>query len=248
MIGPKSLRMGSIFENALFTIAAAGAKNPHEGCFFYRNPLMWSNYRVAGSRANGLYFGSARVQYMMQGPLRFPSLYKRAWILQERFLSRRILFFDRWGLYWRCSMCEATEQDPDGRSVSSVNSGISSSIGKATTDLGLDHVGPGDKGYKSYELITEVREDRLNLASSQLILHQRWFDIVQEYSMGKLTKPEDKLVALAGIVSRIQLRYSMEYMVGLWKPSLQLDLLWYVSRIVHTDHLPIVRRLGLGLQ
>ncbi|KAJ9666654.1 hypothetical protein H2201_003313 [Coniosporium apollinis] len=41
----------------------------------------------------------------------------------------------------------------------------------------------------------------------------------------KLTKPEDKLIALAGIVAVFQ-RFLGEYLAGIWRNWLPMDLLW----------------------
>lgn len=55
---------------------------------------------------------------------------------------------------------------------------------------------------------------------------QIWGKIVKEYSSRKLTKGEDKLVALSGLAKEIQLRTGDEYLAGLWRRSLPMSLLW----------------------
>lgn len=45
--------------------------------------------------------------------------------------------------------------------------------------------------------------------------HCLWFNLVKEYSSGQLTKEQDKLIALSGVVQRIQQSTGWEYNAGL---------------------------------
>ncbi|KAK4107505.1 HET-domain-containing protein [Canariomyces notabilis] len=56
-----------------------------------------------------------------------------------------------------------------------------------------------------------------------------WYQIVQLYSRGNLTFPTDKLVAISGIVRKIETVTGCEYLAGLWKESLITDLLWFAA-------------------
>ncbi|KAI5458801.1 heterokaryon incompatibility protein-domain-containing protein [Mariannaea sp. PMI_226] len=58
-----------------------------------------------------------------------------------------------------------------------------------------------------------------------------WHKLVETYSHRCLTKPSDKLIAMAGLVSIISSRYCLKpskYLGGLWLDHLPKDLLWYV--------------------
>jgi hypothetical protein len=59
--------------------------------------------------------------------------------------------------------------------------------------------------------------------------HQRWFELVRLYSNGKLTRSSDKLIAMAGIARAVQQARGLNYLGGLWKEYLLLNLLWYVE-------------------
>jgi hypothetical protein len=55
---------------------------------------------------------------------------------------------------------------------------------------------------------------------------------VQTYSECHLTKDEDKLTALAGVANSVQefLQLPQEdYLAGLWRPYLKMDLLWHIN-------------------
>ncbi|KAK7398326.1 hypothetical protein QQX98_012295, partial [Neonectria punicea] len=58
-----------------------------------------------------------------------------------------------------------------------------------------------------------------------------WNGVVYTYSNGKLTYPEDKLVAISGLASRMQKHTQSEYLAGLWRKHLPYHLLWNVGSI-----------------
>lgn len=53
-----------------------------------------------------------------------------------------------------------------------------------------------------------------------------WYELVEQYSPAKTTVQCDKLLALAGIAEGFQRVTGDTYLAGLWKESLQNDLLW----------------------
>jgi len=53
-----------------------------------------------------------------------------------------------------------------------------------------------------------------------------WQHVVEQYSQRKLTIPNDKLPAIAGIASKIKETTGSWYIAGLWKYNLASDLLW----------------------
>lgn len=55
---------------------------------------------------------------------------------------------------------------------------------------------------------------------------EQWSKIVRAYSKCKLTKPEDKLVALSGVARTIQQETGDEYVAGLWRSALRRGMLW----------------------
>lgn len=72
------------------------------------------------------------------------------------------------------------------------------------------------------------------------ILHKRlpdnpspgdWHSIVQDYTCRNLTDERDKLPALAGLASVYSQATGKEYIRGLWKQTIILDLLWPQRRL-----------------
>ncbi|KAF2846282.1 HET-domain-containing protein [Plenodomus tracheiphilus IPT5] len=58
---------------------------------------------------------------------------------------------------------------------------------------------------------------------------QAWQRIVEQYSTRNLTVASDKLPAISGIASKIRKATHSDYLAGLWKGNLALDLLWQAS-------------------
>ncbi|KAK2130667.1 heterokaryon incompatibility protein-domain-containing protein [Fusarium oxysporum II5] len=68
-----------------------------------------------------------------------------------------------------------------------------------------------------------------------------WRQIVEWYSCCALTKPKDKLPALAGIASIIQRRFSDDYLAGLWGFTFIEDLCWVAADGTETKKPPSPR-------
>jgi hypothetical protein len=57
-------------------------------------------------------------------------------------------------------------------------------------------------------------------------LSKDWSRIVYTFSVCHLTEKSDKLVAMAGIIRRIQGQTSEECLTGLWRNSMETEILW----------------------
>ena len=60
--------------------------------------------------------------------------------------------------------------------------------------------------------------------------YKKWQRLVEWYSSCKVTKEEDKLIAISGIAKRFHSALSSEYLAGLWRDNLPIELIWRVSR------------------
>lgn len=80
----EALTMREVYKNSLITIAATGAHNSMEGCFFHRNPQSVKPLRVAAELdvlGKGLFYCLDRETWA-KGVEKSP-LSRRAWVLQE---------------------------------------------------------------------------------------------------------------------------------------------------------------------
>ncbi len=94
-------KMGSVYENACFTIAASAAQDSSAGLFKVRQPpeMVPFPYRGVDGKQNQVH---AYLPLTFQNAFRAAPLDQRAWVFQEYFLSRRTVHFTRRGLVWTC--------------------------------------------------------------------------------------------------------------------------------------------------
>ncbi len=102
----ESVIMGDIYQHAYCNIAATAAPDGRTGCFLERNPLLAQPFRVRidsypGPRSNSSVYSLAPQVFWEQGLLQAPLL-QRAWVVQERTLSPRVIHFGKDQLFWEC--------------------------------------------------------------------------------------------------------------------------------------------------
>ena len=125
---------------------------------------------------------------------------RRAWVLQERLLSRRILHFTSNGLAWECCQLTAHEASPSG----------------------LSKREPSSSRFKQQAALMQHANDEY----AQQVFLEAWLETVHVYSSCHLTEESDKLVALSGVATYFQPFVGGEYLAGLWRNSLLRELLW----------------------
>ncbi|ERF77147.1 hypothetical protein EPUS_09387 [Endocarpon pusillum Z07020] len=124
-------------------------------------------------------------------------LWKRAWVLQEASLSTRILWFtDRTVLF----LCKTDSRDCRDRPASHASRAYR----------------PSDGGYR-YPFEPLPKEPDINID---------WNDMVEQYSRMRLTREEDRIIALAGITRYFNPKGEHIYLSGVWINSLPEGLLW----------------------
>jgi hypothetical protein len=89
-------RMGQVFGSAHYTIAASSAMNWRKGFLERRHYRRF----VQGPDERWTYTGGARADYTED--IGAACLNRRAWVLQERVLSRRTIHFTKRYVYWEC--------------------------------------------------------------------------------------------------------------------------------------------------
>ncbi len=204
--------MGVIYRNATYTIAASGSKDGSGGCLLTRSApglppvtISYTSSRHANSPcAMTLALAAGDVgSNIEKGPLN-----QRAWTLQERLLSRRIIHFGEKQIYFECQRHIVGEDGFEQSSTFRL---------KASLDLrdyeGEENQNSGSNfGTLSYQRVKP--------------LWWRWCMLVEDYSRRSLTISSDKLPALLGLVEEVRKRVSYTYFAGLWEQGLYCSLLW----------------------
>jgi hypothetical protein len=106
----QSGQIGDIYGNAFLTIAAARATHVHEGIFHERTlPFRAAIFYGPSSTLPELILSSRSPSNLDRGSIFDEPLYKRAWALQERILSRRVVMYGTDQMTWQCRTCHETE-------------------------------------------------------------------------------------------------------------------------------------------
>jgi hypothetical protein len=130
----------------------------------------------------------------------------RAWTLQERLLSPRVISYGT-RLMWYC------------RSLRHCDGG--------SEDWSYDEIGNQLSSFHPPTSRTTPELDRAPLdIFSKHRLYNSWYNVVVEYSRRDLTVASDKLPALAGMAEEFQRLTGDTYLAGLWKNNLCFDLMW----------------------
>jgi hypothetical protein len=205
--GRESLVMGTYYLRAHLVISASRASSDDEGFLSEREPshAISIGISMAPGIAGSVYLTMNNEGLSGRLPIMKEPLQGRAWVLQERHLARRNLFFGRRQLYWTCGEVTASELGEwlpgSATTFTSITDHSSEDVRE---DGNLDHRGEDDHFRK----------------------HFQWCRILQEYTGLDLTKDMDRLPALSGIASLISQRTNMAYCAGIWLDGLIPGLLW----------------------
>ncbi|KAG5803847.1 hypothetical protein H9Q74_010560 [Fusarium xylarioides] len=226
--GLHSVTMAEVYSYSAITLAAAASSNAHGGLFRERNPagingakvnLKWPSHDLEGE------FHLVPIDPWDKAVGNSPLL-KRAWVFQERLLSRGTAYFAHDMLYWECGELYASELYPEGgpwdlqyRYKSfDISDRLPSGV-QSVEDCRFKHI--------YTELLTRELNAEKTVTDEEMFLYV-WASVVAQYSVGKLTKETDKLIAIDGVAEQLTSIVPREqYLNGLWRlESLPLSLLW----------------------
>ncbi|THU98794.1 HET-domain-containing protein [Dendrothele bispora CBS 962.96] len=143
----------------------------------------------------------------------------RAWCLEERLLSVRALVYASDTLYFQCQT-------------------IIVGIGDAARQVKKAERAFPREAHSSIYILPDT-----NSTSDQRGKVDHWREIVRDYTRRVVTKPEDKLTALAGVAYQFSQLWnshkgvssgiSQGYVAGWWRDTLEFDLLWHRNLDTH---------------
>ncbi len=143
---------------------------------------------------------------------------KRGWVLQERVLSRRMVYFGRCQVYGACAEGMWNE---DG-----------------TPDLlGNEMVMNGQlvQGFiREMKLAAPLQRFAFGLGSvveRRLMPQYLWQLLISDYSRCELTVPGDKLIAVEGLATAFAQLTGMTYFAGIWLELAWAGLAWKTDRL-----------------
>lgn len=214
----ESSKMASIYQNSYLTIAATAAKDGSEGLFKPRDVDTFcveisepqSSDQSVTLRARR---GRKHTCLQSMGPEDgrgedSEPLMERAWVYQERLLSRRFLHFASDEMIWEC------------RQTSDCECGLL--YRDSPTRLILEEQGQRDVSLLSNRSVFEELASGKGRETG--VETQRWYQLITTYASLNITKDEDRLPAFSGIASTIV--NAQDYMAGIRKNHTVEDLLW----------------------
>ncbi len=190
----ESAKMGDIYAQAFATIAAAGSPVPHVGCFIPRT--LAGHVSVPFSKKS-----PARVLVRPRprgfNKLRESPLQRRAWVAQERALSRRTIHYDIDQVLFECDGSKATEDCVPVEEYAEA------------------------KAWAKFRPAYEAKDGH---PGGDFIWD--WYEMVEDYTARALTQGSDKLPAVSGIAKIMERKTGESYVAGLWRSHLEFGLLW----------------------
>lgn len=198
-------KMASIYRAATLTLSATSASGSSEGSSLSR--LLEPAHHLHGAQQNfrlrdHIFENKNPFGAVASGPTT-----KRAWILQEKVLSQRILHATDTQLVWQCTTLVESEDGmfyDDGAELSPI-SGL-------WADL-----------LHSHALLSRCNPN-------QFYTYNCWWTWVYDYTRRDLTYASDQHVALSGITDFVKQLSGNEPLLGLWRQHLALHLAWSCER------------------
>ena len=226
--------MADVYESATLNVAATAFKSSNSGLFVPKRSWCPKALQVTAAISSGVHslFGDYSLVHDDAWVIRVNNapLNRRGWVLQERFFSSRILHFGKDQLLWECQELQTAETmcSPEllPRNTQRLN---------------------GDRSYR--DLI--VCAAQMTQSCSDMGFHycegvretlrQSWNAMIEAYTRSDLTYGSDKLIAIAGVMSRFKAVTQDVCIFGLWKHNFELDLLWYRSSTSGTATRPALQ-------
>ncbi|KAH3906236.1 hypothetical protein HBI56_194010 [Parastagonospora nodorum] len=200
--------MGNIYTNAFLNFGATGVADfPEWGLFYESNQDDLLPFHVPVHRKGHVLdylvcnFDSCRVPGST-------TLMSRGWVLQERLLSRRSIYFDD-VLSWECHAMLANEVFPGGI--------------------------PWDRDSLPYwgihqpfklSRLLDIEDSKHDAKHKKAKLYERWRLVCMAFAKCRLTYSTDALPAISGLARAFGRALDDVYLVGLWQKDLILGLPW----------------------
>ncbi|KAM3066401.1 hypothetical protein ACMFMG_012091 [Clarireedia jacksonii] len=190
----ESKRMEDVFASAYCTVAAASAFDSSTG--FLEQQIENENAYIQNELGQYFYLSTNLADF--DEDIENSQLNQRAWVLQERFLSRRTIYFSRNQVYGECG------------------EGI-----YAGDMIYLRCKNQTKKHFQLDPMFPKRLQDSGYAATLSFLL-----SFIEDYSRRGITKPTDRAVAISGLVTRLASTLPCKVHHGIFDMFLHRTLLW----------------------
>ena len=169
------------------------------------------NHPSVQVEVNGTQVGVRRKLDSLPEAMASSRLETRAWCYQERLLPKGILHIAPAQMYWECGTCTASETRP---------------IGEASSQTTTPH-----------DSVT--KQASCSFKRHAISFCKEWLHLISVYSARQVTRPSDRLPAIAGLADKAQKgNVDALYLQGLWSYDLHAGLLWKRRLLAHGKLIP----------
>jgi hypothetical protein len=252
----ESSRMASIYENSYITLAAATSQDSTIGCFDGKDWSEFEPYRLTAipkldARGCSIYARRSLPHTLERVHYTYFPLLSRAWVFQERLLSRRMLYLGKGELQWECKQthkCECGAASDDSRDDQPVrNSKVCFTEGIDLTKPALDRSTPDpnhastceycspsqkrDTGSTGVRSVNQLYTQHFEPGGTEYVSppypeYLVWRELLRTYASLQMTFDSDIFPALSGLAHSWHNQHGSRYLAGLWERHLFHDLLW----------------------
>jgi hypothetical protein len=223
-------KMFAIYQNARVTISAAKAENCNEGFLSQPPPTLAVRVRVSDTEMGEMLLSEVDVDDVSKNknlPNEIHPINTRAWTLQEELLATRLLIFGHNTIAWKCQIPINAHSD------------------WCNTAGFLEYSLKDIIDARHPEALSGRKENEpMDLSDQRTLKRLMWGYIVEHYMKRQLSEESDRLPAISA-VAEFFARYlgegRGEYVAGLWRRTLIIDLLWE-----NHDEIPSSRSKGSG--
>ena len=222
--------MDRVYGNALVTIIAADSSHANMGLHGVRQSTRELQHLTENITDD------TKIMLPLQNPQKLATSpwNARAWTMQERFLSRRLLIFIEGQMIWRCRKAVNYEDMPGEEK------------GLPSEDMTWFTIKPQylginvRRGYVDGSLI-RTPDGRTEIVRSGTFTE--YSQLIREYTHRQMTQPGDILRALAGLLHIFELSFKSVIFQGLPQTLLDAAILWRPTktlqrRIVSDEKVP----------
>lgn len=226
-------RMADVYGGSLCTISTA-TNDTDSGCYSPREvtsmrPFEW---KLSQTGLHGNTTDTTVILFPKKGFQADPPVFERAWCLQERELTHRLLQFSDDGWIWKCSMSLATE-----RTLYSGNFDYHGEPQYTPTMEPLNDsysIRSAIKVYQRGKVVPSSRFARpsfteIAASNDRREAHKYWRKIMTIFSMTQITNSNDRIPALNGLVTRQASVFPDHYAHGTWELDIIPELVWECS-------------------